>query len=263
MDSLPLRHAILVNMKFLQLLFLVLPFTASAAIADPLSDLDSILSQQKAENYACNKFRKKWHSVVKGGLSGDSPSHISKAQALDALKLLEKYRFHGSAQAKGWTYLVENEPSLSQLPDQKALLEKMSQLEQPCEVFSRGVHRQLLLKDVAALSLSKKEARGVADEAKDFLRHQGSGTMGGLGMKLSFLVTYLDTIYDGDNKSALKAKAEALQKDFDAGREQVKTELLALSAAGKGSTIEYWGPEFKLWSRLNGSLEDILKELVL
>ncbi len=244
----------------LSLILILYPQFAGSAV-NPLLELDSILAQQKSENYSCGKFRKKWHSVVKGGLTSDSPSHISKAQALEALKLLQKYHFRGEAQAKGWSLLVDNVAELAQIPDQKSVLDKMGQIQQPCEVFSTSVHRQLLLKDVAALGLSKKEISGIQNEAKDYLRHQGSGTLAGLGMKLNFLITYLNTIYDADNRDMLKDRAETLLKDFDGGREQIKTELIALSAAGKGNTIEYWSPEFKLWSRLNASLGDILGEL--
>src|SRR5207245_1366383 len=96
-------------------------------------------------------------------------SHLSREQAIESLKLLEKYRFPAKAQEKAWSFLAENQGSLAQLPDQKALFEKMNGvLEQPCEVFSRFVHRSLLLKDVSVLKLGKKDKARVDREAKDY-----------------------------------------------------------------------------------------------
>lgn len=240
------------------LLFLLL---VPAAHADVLGDLDGLLARQKADSGNCNKFRKKWHGVVKGGLSRDSASHVSRQQALDALKLLEKFPYHGAAPSKAWAFLVEHQDELAQLPDQKAVVDRIGRIEPPCEVFSRHVHRHLLLKDVEALKLSKKEAKTVARNAYDYLRNGGTGTMAGLAMKLDFLVDYLGTVYDGANREALKAKASALRQEYEAGRELNKIEQKALSDAGKGDTVAWWGPDFKLWGKVNASLERLLAEL--
>lgn len=246
----------------LTLLFALSLTPSVHAAPDPIANLDVLLSQQKSEDAGCNKFRRKWHSVVKGGLSGESPSHISREQAVDALKLLEKFRFHGSAQAKAWSYLAENQATLAQVPDQKALLERVTDLQsQPCELFSRHVHRVLLLKDIAALKLGKKETKGIEREARDFLRHAGTGTMVGLRMKLDFLVAYVDSLYQGANHDEVRAKAEALRKEFADGRDANQAAQKALSAAGKGETIEYWQPELALWSKVNGSLDSLLAKL--
>jgi hypothetical protein len=209
---------------------LVVLLLAPQARADVLGEFDALLARQKGEaGSSCNKFRKKWHGVVKGGLTRDSASHVSKAQALEALKLLEKYPFPGAAQEKAWTFAVEHETELAALPDQKALLARMGKFEQPCEVFSRHAHRDLLLKDVDALNFSKKEKGKVDREARAYLKHGGIGTVSGLGMKLEFLADYLGTVYAGANTDALKAKATALRAEYEKELwSRVRAELTAL-----------------------------------
>jgi hypothetical protein len=156
---------------------------------------------------------------------------------------------------------VDHEAELAQLPDQKAVLERFARIEPPCEVFSRAVHRELLLKDVSALPLGKKQAKGVARLAREFLRDESSNaTLPGLAQKLRFLVTYLSTVYDGENREALRQKAEALAKDLEAGREQVRTEGAQRAAAGTGETLEARAPELQLWARVSASLGAILQE---
>jgi hypothetical protein len=243
-------------MKFIPLAcILLLPLVARAGLD---SDFDALAARQHGEGGSCDKFRRKWHSsVAKGGLNGDSPSHTSKEQALDAVNLLEKFRFHGVALDKAWRFLVENREEIAKLPDQAAWLKRMAQLEQPCEVFSRHVHRQLLLKDVAALHLGKKDVKKIDRDAKDYLRHGGAGDLVGVGMKAAYLALYLNTLYDGENRDELRARASALVKAFDDGRERIKPEMKALSVAGKGETIEYWFPTFELWSRVDAELEAI------
>jgi len=201
--------------------------------------------------------------MVKGGLTRESPSHISAEQSLEAVKLFEKYPGRSREAARAWAYLVENQDALAKVPEQSALVEQLSRIEPACEQYSYSTHLTLLMKDISVLPLSQKEKKRILTVLRNHFNDQNTdGQLSPLRMKANALKEYLDSVYDGDNKEALKPKAAALLAEFESAREALKPEMLALGAAGKGATLDYWAPELKLWKRLHESYRTLLAELV-
>jgi len=247
-------------MKFA--LFLVL-FTSTAHADGLLDGLTPLVNQGQHEGKkACDRFRKKWKGMVKGGLNRESPSHISKQQTMDVMALMEKYPGRPPSAAKAWRYIAENEDALEKEPDQKSVLTQMAQIEPACEQFSVVTHLSLLMKDIAVYSLPKKDAKRALKVVRHYLEDKDTdGEIASLGRKIGILKDFIDSVYTGDNRDALKTKAAALLTDLETSREAIKPEMLALSTAGKGETLAYWAPEIHLWKRLLTSYASLLGEV--
>jgi hypothetical protein len=251
-------------MKLFALLLPLFCLFSVPAFAEPsLAEFTSLVSRGHSEGRGtCSRFRKKWIAMVQGGLTRESPSHVSQQQSLDALKLFEKYPGRPRDAAKAWGYLVENEESLAKISDQKSVLEQVSRIEQACEQFSYFTHMTLLMKDLSVFPLPKKEKKRILAVVRKHLKDEDTdGQLSPLGMKINTLKDFVDSVYDGDNKIALKPKAAALLAELESSRAALKPEMLALSTAGKGETLEYWAPEFQLWKRLHESYRALLAEV--
>jgi hypothetical protein len=246
------------------LALLLLGSLSAPAFAEPsLPELTSLVSRGHAEGKGtCSRFRKKWIGMVQGGLTRESPSHVSMQQSLDALKLFEKYPGRPRDAAKAWDYLVDNEEALAKIPEQKTVVEQLSRMEPACEQYSYFTHLTLLMKDLSAFPLPKKDKKRILTVVRKHLKDKDTdGQLSPLGMKINALKDYVDSVYDGENKEALKPKAAALLTELETSREALKPEMLALSTAGKGETLEYWAPELKLWKRLHESYRALLAEV--
>jgi hypothetical protein len=275
MDSLPLRRATLTYMKIAALVVLgLLPLSARAM--DTLAELDGLLAHQSAESKECNKFRRKWHSMVKGGLSAESPSHVSKSQGLEALKLLEKYPERSTGSRKVWDFIVEHEADLAAQPDQKQVAARLAQVNPQCDMFSHFTHLTLLQKDVGTFSFAKKEKGKVESLVKRHLRDAGSdATMAGLGLKGRILATYVDTLYKGENASGLRERIGTWLKDYEAARAPGTASPVAEAAqaaadsekkdadaapATPAVSVSSVSAELGNWKRLDASYRALLAE---
>ncbi|MGZ3740393.1 MAG: hypothetical protein ACXVB9_13525, partial [Bdellovibrionota bacterium] len=116
--------------------------------------------------------------------------------------------------------------------------------------------------DIAVYSFPKKDAKRALKVVRHYLQDKDTdGDISSLGRKISILKDFIDSVYSGDNRDALKPKAAALLTDFETSREAIKPEMLALSTAGKGETLAYWAPEIHLWKRLLTSYASLLDEV--
>jgi hypothetical protein len=238
---------------------------ASAAERDYLAEIDALLRHGKSEFHSCNKFKKKWKkNVVMGGLQSDSPSHTSKKQALDALSLLEKKPGWAPSYAKASELYFKNIAELSKLPNQAALLEKYSQIEPECEIFSTLTHTTLLFKDVDALEFSKKETERVKRFAKKyFAQDYPFLSLLMAGIKGNLLHRYLETVYEGEDKEELVKKAQAYLDKFEAKRVGLVERMKQIKFTSTRNTVEPLGLEWETIQEMSSAYGDLIKDVKL
>lgn len=253
------------NVSPLLLLLVLAPLARAEAppTRDPVAEIDGMLTHQRSESRGCNKFRKKWHGVVvKGGLNADSPSHVSKEQGMDALKLLEKYPGRTTSSARLFQYFVDHRDELARAADAKSVAARLARIEPQCEIFSHFTHMTLLQKDVAAFRFGKKEKGRVQQVVKRHLRDENTdATMTGLALKGKLFVTYLNTLYDGESPEALRKKALDWMAELETARTpRTDPPNPRPSGADTAPSAPAALPELNAWKQLEASYRGLLQE---
>ena len=258
-DALVFAEGTYMKLFITALLFALIAARLTLA-ADSLEEIDDLLAKGRREEKACLKFKRKWKSIVKGGLNSESPAHVSKQQGLDTLKLMEKYPGHSPSFARAWKYFVEHQEELATRPDQSALHERLMQIPQACESFSHSTHLRLLLRDIDKYNFGKKERKQVVRVLRQFLSDDNLDvSLGALASKANVLHVAIEALHP-DKKDALLQQSAKFLTDLEAARLALQAQQRNINAAGKKETMEFWRPELDLWKTHKESLSRIVAE---
>lgn len=226
---------------------------------DLLAQLGQRVAHSHSEHKLCRKFRKKWTSVVKGGLNSESPSHTSKDHALDTIVLLEKFPDLGLGTRRAFGFVAENREALAKLSDQKAVLDQVSAIRSECEIFSRTTHLSLLLKDIDAFGFPQKDRRRVKSLAKRYFAAGGFSPTS-VPLRGNVLRAYLEHAYEGENKEQLLGKARAILEEYETKQKKIAQESKLADRATKQGTFEFLLPEFMVAEEAVRAQQELVNE---
>lgn len=226
-----------------------------------LDQISANISRGRGEFKSCGRFKKKFKKIISGGLNIDSASHHSKQQALDYLAALEKYPEPSKGFAKALDLFHENIDLLLKVQSQEELFGKLNLIEDECVMFSMLVHASLLFKDVKAFDFSKKEKAKVEKLAKKYLSiGLPIRTLVEVGVKGAALKIYLESLYSGENRDALLARAGELMKSFELHRSGDLERAKQVKAEGKNGTLEFHRFQWAKARELSATYEALVKD---
>lgn len=240
------------------------PISSAAEPKDPkavLAEIDAELARGKHEARACDKFKKKFKKIISGGLSIESPSHLSKKQALDYLEALEKYPSHPVSFRRAHEMFEANaELVLGQAPQPLTYSQLMASYQQECMMFSVQVHMTLLFRDVAAFEFSKGERAKVERLAKRYFSTQGeflaTATAAAKGKALE---TYLDKVYQGVDREALLQRVKEINQNVKARQDGIRMRLERADAKTAADAVETTRMEIKAAGEFGAAFSEVLK----
>lgn len=186
---------------------------------DALAEIDGLLLKGKEELEPCREFRRKAELPKWKEAGPESPSHLTKADALEALALLETYPGTPPSHYRARRLYEQNLESLSSRVDQISLVANWGSLESECDVFFVYRHARMLLKDMDKFGFSPFERRRVRTMLASYLRHERPvGTLLGVAVRANLL----NLLAESDRNGPLHAGTAAFVKKLDERIDEVR-----------------------------------------
>lgn len=186
---------------------------------DVVKEIDGLLLNGKEELEPCREFRRKAELPKWKEAASESPSHLTRADALEALELLETYPGTPPSHYKARRLFEENLDTFSNRLDQISLVANWGSLESECDVFFVHRHARMLLHDMDKFGFSPFERRRVRTMLASYLKYERPvGTLLGVAVRAHLL----KLLAESEKNEALRAGTSAFVSRLDARIDEVR-----------------------------------------
>jgi hypothetical protein len=186
---------------------------------DTITEIDGLLLNGKEELEPCREFRKKAEQHKWKEADPESPSHLTKEDALEALALLETYPGTPPSHYKARQLYEQNLETFSSRVDQMSLVAKWGSLETECDMFFMFRHARLLLKDMSRFRFAPLERERVRTLIASYLKNERPvGSLLGVAIRAAIL----QALAEAEKNKSLSAEAAVFLAEIERRGDEVR-----------------------------------------